>query len=200
MPGALLHGPCVRETSALRPTVLTGFRHTIYYIHYKIQNLVFQLHKTQFTIKSCNPGFILNKIGRVKAAGSREPEFIGGEVDLRINIYRGQVNGIQNADTAGKAPDNCRQTADSPPTDCLQTADKPPENRRQTARKPPTNCRQTAGKPPENRRKTAEKPPENHQKTAGKPPENRRKTARKRTGTADLPIYWKIVPLRQHKQ
>ena len=27
----------------------------------------------------------------VKAAGLREPEFIGGEVDLRINIYRGQV-------------------------------------------------------------------------------------------------------------
>ena len=26
-----------------------------------------------------------------KAAGLREPEFIGGEVDLRINIYRGQV-------------------------------------------------------------------------------------------------------------
>ena len=27
----------------------------------------------------------------VKAAGLREPEFIGGEVDFRINIYRGQV-------------------------------------------------------------------------------------------------------------
>ena len=36
----------------------------------------------------------------VKAAGLREPEFIGGEVDLRINIYRGQVatnNAIINA-------------------------------------------------------------------------------------------------------
>lgn len=31
-------------------------------------------------------------IDKVKAAGLREPEFIGGEVDLRINIYRGQVN------------------------------------------------------------------------------------------------------------
>ena len=30
-------------------------------------------------------------IDKVKAAGLREPEFIGGEVDLRINIYRGQV-------------------------------------------------------------------------------------------------------------
>ena len=42
---------------------------------------------------------------KVKAAGLRELEFIGGEVDLRINIYRGQVdtnnavinvNGIKN--------------------------------------------------------------------------------------------------------
>lgn len=31
-------------------------------------------------------------IDKVKAAGLREPEFIGGEVDLRINIYRGQVD------------------------------------------------------------------------------------------------------------
>lgn len=31
-------------------------------------------------------------IGKVKAAGLREPEFIGGEVDLRVNIYRGQVD------------------------------------------------------------------------------------------------------------
>lgn len=43
-------------------------------------------------------------IDKVKAAGLREPEFIGGEVDLRINIYRGQnndnniKNGV-NADT-----------------------------------------------------------------------------------------------------
>ena len=31
-------------------------------------------------------------IDKVKAAGLQEPEFIGGEVDLRINIYRGQGN------------------------------------------------------------------------------------------------------------
>ena len=31
-------------------------------------------------------------IDKVKAAGLRESEFIGGEVDLRINIYRGQVD------------------------------------------------------------------------------------------------------------
>ena len=39
-------------------------------------------------------------IDKVKAAGLREPEFIGGEVDLRINIYRGQIdtnNAIINA-------------------------------------------------------------------------------------------------------
>ena len=44
-------------------------------------------------------------IGKVKAAGLREPEFIGGEVDLRINIYRGQSEGnsVNNAtnDTDG---------------------------------------------------------------------------------------------------
>lgn len=33
-------------------------------------------------------------IGNVKKAGLREPEFIGGEVDLRINIYRGQNSAI----------------------------------------------------------------------------------------------------------
>ena len=37
-------------------------------------------------------------IGKVKAAGLREPEFIGGEVDLRINIYRSQIsaNGVKS--------------------------------------------------------------------------------------------------------
>ena len=39
-------------------------------------------------------------IEKVKAAGLREPEFIGGEVDLRINIYRGQV------ESAGKVPES----------------------------------------------------------------------------------------------
>ena len=42
-------------------------------------------------------------IGKVKAAGLREPEFIGGEVDLRINIYRGGINDTNrlNRDTNG---------------------------------------------------------------------------------------------------
>ncbi len=37
-------------------------------------------------------------IGKVKDAGLLEPEFIGGEVDLRINIYRGHigVNDLKN--------------------------------------------------------------------------------------------------------
>lgn len=45
-------------------------------------------------------------IGKVKAAGLQEPEFIGGEVDLRINLYRGQMdtsddnNDINNANNA----------------------------------------------------------------------------------------------------
>ena len=42
-------------------------------------------------------------IGKVNAAGLRKPEFIGGEVDLRINIYRGQVG---SSDNAGKLPKN----------------------------------------------------------------------------------------------
>ena len=37
-------------------------------------------------------GGIPRIIDKVKAAGLREPQFIGGEVDLRINIYRGQVD------------------------------------------------------------------------------------------------------------
>lgn len=43
---------------------------------------------------------------KVKAAGLREPEFIGGEVDLRINIYLGQVdtnNATINANDAKNA-------------------------------------------------------------------------------------------------
>nr|WP_330422797.1 ATP-binding protein [Anaerobutyricum hallii] len=35
-------------------------------------------------------------IGKVKAAGLREPEFIGGDVDLRINIYRGQIEPVDD--------------------------------------------------------------------------------------------------------
>ena len=59
-------------------------------------------------------------IDKVKAVGLREPEFIGGEVDLRINIYRGQVDGTVDFNT-------------------INTAVKPPTNRRQTADKVPVN-------------------------------------------------------------
>ena len=48
-------------------------------------------------------------IDKVKAAGLREPEFIGGEVDLRINIYRGQVDGtvdLNDLNNAIKVPDS----------------------------------------------------------------------------------------------
>ena len=48
-------------------------------------------------------------IDKVKAAGLREPEFIGGEVDLRINIYRGLVDGtgdLNDPNTAVKPPAN----------------------------------------------------------------------------------------------
>ena len=65
-------------------------------------------------------------IDKVKAAGLREPEFIGGEVDLRSNIYRGQdaSNDINNAnkvpdtteeqpDTANKVPDTMEKMPDT---------------------------------------------------------------------------------------
>ena len=45
-------------------------------------------------------------IDKVKAAGLQEPEFIGGEVDLRINIYRGQVDGTVDLNNAIKVPDS----------------------------------------------------------------------------------------------
>ena len=57
-------------------------------------------------------------IDKVKAAGLREPEFIGGEVDLRINIYRGQIDGtvdLNAPNTAVKPPLNRRETADKVP-------------------------------------------------------------------------------------
>ena len=68
-------------------------------------------------------------IEKVNAAGLREPEFIGGEVDLRINIYREQVtvmvsNGIDGADkvpdTVDKVPDSVDKVPD--------TAGKVPDN------------------------------------------------------------------------
>ena len=54
-------------------------------------------------------------IDKVKAAGLREPEFIGGEVDLRINIYRDQVDGTIDTNTAVKPPLNRREAADKMP-------------------------------------------------------------------------------------
>lgn len=50
-------------------------------------------------------------IGKVKAAGLQEPEFIGGEVDLRINIYRGQNDGTSDPNNTVKPPENRRKTA-----------------------------------------------------------------------------------------
>ena len=58
-------------------------------------------------------------IDKVKAAGLQEPEFIGGEVDLCINIYRGQVDGtivdLNDPNAAVKPPVNRRETADKMP-------------------------------------------------------------------------------------
>ena len=52
-------------------------------------------------------------IDKVKAAGLQEPEFIGGEVDLRINIYRGQVDGTVDLNNAIKVPDTIGEMPDS---------------------------------------------------------------------------------------
>lgn len=77
-------------------------------------------------------------MGNVKAYGLREPEFIGGEVDLRINIYRTQLNTItaaqgipQNNLSADKVPTNdeqFRESTDKVPGKCRQSADKVPTN------------------------------------------------------------------------
>ena len=56
-------------------------------------------------------------IDKVKAAGLQEPEFIGGEVDLRINIYRGQVdtnNAIINANGTKSGADDGTNGAEVP--------------------------------------------------------------------------------------
>ncbi|CBL36429.1 Predicted transcriptional regulator containing an HTH domain and an uncharacterized domain shared with the mammalian protein Schlafen [butyrate-producing bacterium SM4/1] len=52
-------------------------------------------------------------IGKVKAAGLREPEFIGGEVDLRINIYRGQIDDASGDNNSDKVPDSAGTVPDS---------------------------------------------------------------------------------------
>ena len=61
-------------------------------------------------------------LGKVRELGLEEPEFIGGDVDLRINIYRRQFGSmdslIKNADkaeNAGKVPERCRKSAGKVP-------------------------------------------------------------------------------------
>ncbi len=73
-------------------------------------------------------------IGKVRAAGLQEPEFIGGDVDLRINIYRSQS-------TANSATNNATINAKEivSGTGMPDNADKPPTNRRKTADKMPVN-------------------------------------------------------------
>ena len=61
-------------------------------------------------------------IGKVKAMGLREPEFIGGEVDLRINIYRNPINGydmkngvnvIDGVETTAEVPESAGKVQES---------------------------------------------------------------------------------------
>ena len=50
-------------------------------------------------------------IDKVKDSGLQEPEFIGGEVDLRINIYRGQVD-TNNANSTKNGANGVKCGAD----------------------------------------------------------------------------------------
>lgn len=69
-------------------------------------------------------------IGKVKAAGLREPEFIGGDVDLRINIYRRQavnVNYLEHrtqsiayADRVQEKDNGCRKSAGKMPESAVK--------------------------------------------------------------------------------
>ena len=81
-------------------------------------------------------------IDKVKAAGLQEPEFIGGEVDLRINIYRGQIDGIvdlndsnrnlNDPNSADKMPDNTIKvpnSADEVPDNTIKMPDSEQEQR-----------------------------------------------------------------------
>lgn len=75
-------------------------------------------------------------IGKVKAMGLREPEFIGGEVDLRINIYRNPINGY-DMENGVNVIDDVETTAEVP-----ESAGKVPESAGE--------YRKSAGKVPEN--------------------------------------------------
>ncbi len=66
-------------------------------------------------------------IGKVKAAGLREPEFIGGEVDLRINIYRGQIDGAADHNNDDKVPGSAGKVPGSAGK-CRESAGKVPES------------------------------------------------------------------------
>lgn len=71
-------------------------------------------------------------IGKVKAAGLREPVFIGGEVDLRINIYRNNSNSPDNSSYPdcvrdqlvlyNEISEECRRTAGEPPENCREVS------------------------------------------------------------------------------
>ena len=69
-------------------------------------------------------------IDKVKAAGLQEPEFIGGEVDLRINIYRGQVDGTVDLNNAIKVPDTIGKMPDSG-NEVPDTTEKIPDSERE---------------------------------------------------------------------
>ncbi|GAA6491626.1 hypothetical protein K280104A7_11900 [Candidatus Bariatricus faecipullorum] len=95
---------------AIRELIINAAVHRSYLDHGNIQVAVYD-NRLEITSPGKLPmGQTLERM-KVKVAGLREPEFIGGEVDLRINIYRGQIDGtnsIQHSTggtrTAGKLP------------------------------------------------------------------------------------------------
>ena len=99
---------------AIRELIINAAVHRSYLDHGNIQVAVYDNRLEITSPGKLHMGQTLERM-KVKAAGLREPEFIGGEVDLRINIYRGQIDGtnsIQHSTggtrTAGKLPGNCR--------------------------------------------------------------------------------------------
>lgn len=81
-------------------------------------------------------------LGKVKEAGLREPEFIGGEVELRINIYRGQIksDGADKTNNGSRIDVSGNDTADKLPINCRKAAKILPANRQKAAKILPINC------------------------------------------------------------
>ena len=77
---------------AIRELIINAMVHRSYLDHGTIQVAVYAHAFAYMNLIEHWGSGIPRIIDKVKTAGLREPEFIGGEVDLRINIYRGQID------------------------------------------------------------------------------------------------------------